>query len=237
MRGNLIVIEGIDGTGKATQAKLLIQALEKLSSVAYFDFPRYETSTFGKLLGECLKGDHGPFLELNPYIASLAYMADRASAARDIRNALDEGYVVCNRYTTSNVACQSAKLPSKEQKALINFIEVSEYEELRIPKPDFVIFLYMSPQKANELLQKKGERGYMKGEGKDVSEADREYQQKVADVYFKLAKARPNWHVIDCMEGDTLLTPQEIHYKVLSAVLPQIDPKLLFCELPQTVHK
>src|SRR4051812_18225473 len=110
-RGNLIVIEGTDGAGKATQSALLLKVLKKQRSVSFFDFPRYKQSNFGRLIRRSLSGEFGNFLELSPYLSSLPYMLDRARAKYLLLESLKEGDVICDRYTTSNLAHQTAKLP------------------------------------------------------------------------------------------------------------------------------
>src|SRR5688500_18149023 len=98
MRGKLIVLEGGDGSGKATQTKLLSEAMERKRRVSVFDFPRY-ASPYGKFIKEALSGKHGDFVSLSPYFAALPYALDRAAASQEIKDALKRSHVICNRYT------------------------------------------------------------------------------------------------------------------------------------------
>ena len=111
----LIVLEGGDGSGKATQSKLLLEYLKKSGRVSYFDFPQYGENVFGTLTGKCLSGDFGDFLHMSPYLSSLPYILDRACAKDKIISALRRGHVVCNRYTPSNIGFQSAKISDKKE--------------------------------------------------------------------------------------------------------------------------
>jgi len=232
-RGKFIVIEGTDGAGKGTQAELLIDAMRQFSTVTYFDFPRYTESVFGQVIGRALNGEFGNFLELNPYLSSLPYMLDRASARDPMCKALEQGHIVCNRYTTSSIAFQSSKLPLDKRNEFITFVESAEYGELGIPKPDLILFLYVSAVVSDKLVEKKAQRSYIGKGQKDLHEQDRNYQTAVAETYHTLARWRPDWHVIDCMDGDGILPVEKIHQKILSFVFPLIDPTI---SVPETVH-
>src|SRR3989344_2308491 len=110
-KGKIIVIEGGDGSGKATQSKLLIEYLEKNSIPhAYLDFPNY-SSFYGKLVGKFLRGEFGDLDSVSPYLASLTFALDRLSSKDTIENHLKAGkIVVMNRYATSNMAHQGSKI-------------------------------------------------------------------------------------------------------------------------------
>ncbi len=231
LQGKLIVLEGIDGSGKATQAQLLVDTLSHLAKVTYFDFPRYEESVFGQLLGRCLKGDYGDYLSMTPYLSSLPYMLDRASIAPKMRAALNEGYVVCNRYTTSSLAHQVAKMPQDERSAIIDFIERGEYEELGIPKPDHVIYLSVPTTFSQELIKKKAKRAYIALGQSDQAEEHVDHQIAAHEAYLMLASTRPDWHIVDCIEDGKILSPQKVHERVLHFVLSKLEERLLYCML------
>jgi dTMP kinase len=218
MKGRLIVIEGLDGAGKAVQTKLLTEALQKAGkTVTLFDFPRYTTSLFGKLTGEALQGLHGDFRNMSPYLSSLPYVLDRSTAKSDIEKALTKGDVICNRYTTSNLAYQSAKLPPSQRKKFIDFIEKAEYGEIGLPKPDAVIYLNVSVETALGLNAQKPKRVYMKKMGdKDQHDEDEMYQKQVFEVYLNFAKEKKGWHLVECIEGEKLLSPEAIHAKIMA---------------------
>jgi len=220
-RGKLIVLEGGDGSGKATQLELLERKLAQRSLVTIFDFPRYEQSLFGSLVGRSLAGEFGDFLKLNPYWSSLPFTLDRIGAKEEIQTALTKGHVLCNRYTPSNVAHQSVKLPVDKRQAFIDFLEKGEYDELGLPRPDIVMYLAVNPDVSSRLILEKGNRGYMNNQtARDQYEQDTEYLRQVAAQYRQLAAERPNWRIIECMDGETLLSPAVIHEKIM-AILEQ----------------
>jgi nucleoside 2-deoxyribosyltransferase len=116
-RGKLIVIDGTDGSGKATQCQLLLDYLKKVGyRTKYIDFPRYYSSFHGGMVGRYLKGEFGGLDEVNPYLASLTYALDRLTAKEDMDTWLRNGnLVVTNRYTSSNMAFQTVRVKPEER--------------------------------------------------------------------------------------------------------------------------
>jgi len=116
-KGKFIVIEGADGSGKATQAELLGDYFkQKGTGMEIFSFPRYDKGRSGRLMGELLRGDHGDFMAVSPYMSSLPYVINRVAARQELKAALDSGKVViCDRYLPSNLAHQSAKLKTEDE--------------------------------------------------------------------------------------------------------------------------
>ncbi len=221
-KGKLIVIEGGDGSGKATQAKMLESAFKKIGrSVCLFSFPRYYDSRAGKLIGELLSGKHGDFMNMSPYVSSLPYVLDRVSAALDVQSKLDDGdIVICDRYSPSNLAHQNAKLPVGERPAFTEFIEGLEYDELGIPKPTLVVYLSVPADVAYGLVVQKGERGYMAEDGskRDHAERNIRHQEKTREVYLKFAAERNDWVAIDCAPLGHMRTKEDIHKDVVEIV-------------------
>lgn len=217
-----IVIEGGDGAGKGTQAKLLVEKLSKETKVSFFDFPQYEKTLAGKLVGRYLKGEFGDPLLMSPYIASIPYALDRATAIDELNKALKEGIVICNRYTPSNIGHQASKLSADKREEFISWLEQMEYDELKIPKPTSVIYLYVPVEISSRLVEKKEARSYIGGESskgeKDGHEKDMEYQRKSIEVYTKMSKERDDWKFINCVEDGRLLSVEEIHEKIMRIV-------------------
>jgi len=221
-----IVIEGGDGAGKKTQADLLCRQLECADRmVTMFDFPRYETSRIGQLIGEMLSGKHGDFRNASPYLAALPYTLDRVSVREDIRRASARGNVaVFNRYTPSNLAYQGAKLADPIARAqLIECIETIEYEELGIPKPTLVIYLAVSVDVSSELVKNKDARAYLGGKEKDQHEADLDFQYAVANVYRELARTRKDWRIVECVRDGRMRKQEDVHGEVWRLVRQHID--------------
>ena len=222
IKGKLIVIDGADGSGKATQTQLLLNYLEKKGKKRrYIDFPRYYTSFHGKVVGRYLAGEFGANKNANPYLVSLAYALDRLTARDEMVEWLRAGnIVVANRYTTSNFAFQGARLEGKAREEYIQWQYSMEYKEHKLPKENLVIFLYVPIEISQKLLVKKqgqAVRRYVKGQAKDIHEADVTYQAKVLQLYLDLAKRYKHWEIVSCVDKKgKLLDKEAIHKKVVA---------------------
>lgn len=218
-KGKLIVIEGGDGSGKATQANLLVKLLKKQSrKVKYMDFPRYYSSFHGKIVGDFLAGKFGKMEKISPYLISLTYALDRASAKEEMEEWLaNGGIIVSNRYATSNIAHQTARLPQKERKNFLEWLDQLEYRVHKIPRPDLVIFLYVPWKIGIELTaQKAGKRRYVKGA--DIAEADVKHRQEAEKMYLSLAKNKRKWVKIDCVKNGKILPKKIIHDRIVEVL-------------------
>ena len=212
MRGELIVFEGADGSGKATQAKLLLEFLKREKNPAEFiSFPRYEKSLWGQMVRRYLDGEFGKVSEVDPYLASTLYAGDRLSASAQIRKWLSKGkMVICDRYVGSNIAHMGAKFKVQSSKfKFIEWLEKLEYRENKVPKEDLVIFLSVPVDISQKL---------MKDRKLDIHEKDMGYLKRVIDVFEELVRTRRNWAMIECVQNDRLLSPAAIHQKVLEVL-------------------
>jgi dTMP kinase len=215
-KGKLIVIDGGEGSGKATQAELLVEYLKsKKIPVKYYDFPRYYSSFHGETVARFLRGEFGTMDQVSPYLASLAYALDRASVKEEMDAFLQKGgYIITNRYATSNMAHQGAKFKDKkEREAFLKWVYELEYKVHKIPKEDIVIYLYVPWKKGVELTQKKAERKYLNG-GTDMAEADIQHRIDSENMYLELTKIHSNWKKIECVKNGELLSKQEIHEEI-----------------------
>ncbi|MCR4277016.1 MAG: thymidylate kinase [Candidatus Roizmanbacteria bacterium] len=218
--GKLIVIEGIDGSGKGTQLEMLLKYLkEKQIKYAYFDFPQYGKTFFGDFAGRFLNGEFGHFSRINPYLASFPYAADRWQVKNKLWEAINEGkIVVCNRYTPSSIY-QAVKVKPSQQKKFLDWVETLEYEVFGIPKPTLVIFLYVPLIFAQTLIAKKKPRIYLDNGTKDQYEKNLDYLEKVEKMYLKVARANSNWVKIDCIENNKILSQEIIHQRIVDTVI------------------
>ena len=209
MRTNtLIAFEGIDGSGKTVQVKLLAARLRKQGhQVATFHSPRYD-KPIGKLVKDALHGKHGDFRNLSPYYSALPYLLDFATTKDELVAALKMGFVISDRYVPSTLAFHGAKLTGAEQSKFIKFVKYLMYEDAGLPEPHRIIYLKVEPKLARE---------HMDDSGKplDQHERDTAYQKKVVEVYKKLARDKKIWRTIECKEDDT---PAEIHERVWDAI-------------------
>lgn len=197
--GRLIVLEGLDGSGKATQSAILADWLEKADKpVARITFPDYESKS-SELVRMYLNGEVGSLNEVNVYAASSFYAADRyVSYVKKWRVLYESGHtIVADRYTTSNAAHQMSKLPENEWNAYLDWLADFEYSRMGLPTPDLVLYLDMEPE-ASRLLLKKRYGG--DEEKKDVHERDFEYLLKCRKSALYAAD-KLGWRVIRCCDG------------------------------------
>ncbi|MFH1246543.1 MAG: thymidylate kinase [Candidatus Liptonbacteria bacterium] len=220
-RGVFLVIEGGDGSGKATQVAELISKLEKFGkSPRTVDFPRY-TKPSSYFVKEYLNGNYGSIKEVGPYCSSMFYALDRYDAAPEIRKWLESGdMVVANRYVSSNMAHQGAKLRTTAQrKIFFKWLYGLEYDLFNIPRPTLVIILHVPAAVAQKLVDKKGSREYIGGVKRDLHESNIKHLRQAEAAYLEMAKLFPRqFKVIQCTEGKRLLSVPEIHEKVWKIV-------------------
>lgn len=215
--GQLIAIEGTDGSGKLTQLQLLLNYLNKKPiKYASFDFPQYGKTFFGDFAGRFLNGEFGHFSRINPYLASFPYAADRWQVKDKIWQAIKDGkLVICNRYTPSSIY-QAVKVKPSQREKFLNWVETLEYEVFGIPRPNLVIFLYVPLILAQTLIAKKNKRTYLNGKLKDQYEKNTNYLKKVEDMYLDIARTDKSWVKIDCVENGVILPPDVIHKKIIN---------------------
>ncbi|MFH0853153.1 MAG: thymidylate kinase [bacterium] len=218
-KGKLIVFEGVDGSGKATQADLLIKRLKKLGhKTALADFPQYGQTFFGDMAGLYLKGAYGEATKVNPYLASLLYALDRWQARPKIEKWLKQGrIVISNRYTSSSAFHQTTKMSkSNDKKTYLRWLTELEYKELGIPKPDLTIFLNMPFEVSQKLVRKKGQRNYI-GTGIDQHERSPKHQKQAWLNAQQLIK-QLKWKSIPCSTRGVLDTPEVIAERVWKVI-------------------
>jgi dTMP kinase len=193
----LIVIEGIDGAGKGTQAGRLVTSLRNMGlQVDTLQFPRYSATTFGSAIADFLNGRFGALNEVHPQLAAVLYAGDRFESRPLLRSMLDQNdIVVLDRYVASNLAHQSAKLDGAERLSLIEWIEKVEFDIFQLPRPDLTVLIDMSSQMSRELVARKSARGYTTQEA-DLQESDLPYLERVRRCYMALAHSRLDWRTV-----------------------------------------
>ncbi len=206
-KGLLIVIEGIDGSGKTTQVELLKYALASQGVLLQgISFPRYEDNIYGKLIKRYLEGEFGSIREVNPYLMALAYAGDRALAKEQIDKWLKEGkLVIANRYVSASKAHMGANLPEEKREEFFKWLDELEYKTNKIPKEDLTILLEVDP--------KVGQRNVL-GDGRDIHEESLSHLEEASKIYLELAKRENNWQVINCMTNQQMKTPDQIHQEI-----------------------
>lgn len=205
--GKLIVFEGIDGAGKATQVELLAKHMRRAGKpVTVFASPRYGTVT-GDIVKSALHGAYGDFVALSPYLSGLPYIVDFAAMKDEMLRALKKGDVICDRYVPSTLAYHSAKLSGESARQFIATVEDIAFSKLGLPKPHRVIYLRVPVEVARRLMERKK---------KDQHERNAAYQARVAQAYAGLA-ARKNWRTVECVRGGRMRSVEEIHEDVALA--------------------
>jgi dTMP kinase len=218
-RGKLIVIEGIDGAGKGTQADLLARAFEQRGvPFVRFSFPKYESS-FGRLIARFLNGEFGPLPAVDAHFSALLYAGDRFEAKPELERALNSGRaVLLDRYIASNLAHQAARVPAERRPEFISWLRQLEYGIYGLPAEDLVIYLRVPAQEGHRLVGLKSARSYT-AKSRDLQESDVSHLIEAALVYDQLAQ-ESNWVTIDCFDAASgkHRRPEEIHQDVLEAI-------------------
>ena len=217
MSGRLLVVEGLDGSGKATQTALLCRALEEMGNkVRRVSFPDYEQPS-SALVRMYLGGEFGADpAAVNAYAASSFYAVDRfASYVRFWKADYESGAViVADRYATSNMIYQLDKLPEHERDSFLHWLEDFEYCKLGIPRPDFVLYLDMPPEISQRLLSERYGGDEAK---KDIHEKDAAYLARSREAAHWCAGAL-GWDTIACCEREAMRAVEDIAADVWDAV-------------------
>ena len=222
MQGKLIVFEGTDGSGKATQSELLCQELTR-RGVPYrkLTFPRYqeESSVLVRLyLGGAFGQKPG---DVNAYAAAAFYSVDRyASYKQDWGSYYEQGgLLIADRYTTSNAVHQASKLPEGERQAFLDWLFDLEYGRMGLPAPDLVLYLDLPTEVSEKMLR---HREQATATAADIHEQDGAYLRRCREGAREIARDL-GWSVIDCAAGDAPRTVEDIRREVLSRVEPLLN--------------
>lgn len=217
MKGRLIVFEGTDGSGKATQSRLLCEHLRRdgvyLKNIT---FPRYGKPS-AAMVQEYLDGNLGKTAgDVNAYAASMFYAMDRyASYKQDWGDFYEAGgLIIADRYTTSNAVHQASKLPEGERKAYLDWLFHTEYQLLGLPAPDLVVYLDM-PTEITERMMRKREADT--NTHADIHEQDAAYLRACRENARSIVR-ECGWTHILCAQGDQPRTPEDIHAQVYGLV-------------------
>jgi dTMP kinase len=220
----LFVIEGVDGSGKSTQLKLLSEYISgKGFRCELMHFPRTDAPYFGELIARFLRGEFGSLNEVDPYLVALLYAGDRKDASEKIKEWLGKGTIVLlDRYTYSNIAYQCAKIDDQvAQDKLMKWILTLEFDHFAIPRPDLNLFLDVpfSFTEKKLLSSRSGEdRNYLNGT-RDIHEDSLNFQKKVRDIYLKVARMDDRLVVVDCSNDNGLMqSPEKISSHILKII-------------------
>ncbi len=210
------MIDGIDGSGKGLQTDTLVARLkEEKYPVETISFPRYGQKSAGPV-EEYLNGLYGTSEEVGPYRASILFAVDRFAAAAEIEDWLKKGkIVVANRYVSSNMGHQGGKITSPAaRKKFFAWNYNLEYTIFKIPKPDVSLILHVEAGVAQQLVDKKSARAYLKGAKRDIHEADLSHLKAAEKTFLQIARSFPGFTLVECMKNNSILPPEEIHEKI-----------------------
>lgn len=217
----LIIIEGLDGSGKSTQTQLLEDALKK-DNIEYrkIKLPDYDSPS-STLVKMYLGGEFGKSADsVNAYAASAFYATDRYSSYMLDwkKDYLSDKVIIADRYATSNSIYQMEKLPLEQWDSYLEWSADFEYEKLGIPKPDLVIFLDMPIEVSQKLMTSR----YGGDENKkDVHEANVEFLKKCRKAALYTAE-KQGWTVIQCSDGEKPYSIEEIHEQIINKVKEEL---------------
>lgn len=215
--GKLIVFEGTDGSGKSTQFELLAKRLEaEQIGFQRLRFPQYEEPS-SALIRMYLGGAFGDDPEaVNAYAASTFYAVDRYASYQRVWKDYYQGggFVVSDRYTTSNAVHQGSKVPEGERAEFFRWLYDLEYDRMGLPRPDLVVLLDMPVELSEQLMRK---REQSTGTHADIHERNEDYLKKCCDVALHAAKYY-GWRTVSCAKDGAIRGVEDIHEEVYAIV-------------------
>lgn len=219
--GKLIVIEGVDASGKQTQTELLHRRLPQAKRVS---FPDYQSPS-SALVKMYLNGEFGTRADdVTPEVASIFFACDRFASYKTKwgEHYQQGGIILADRYVTSNMIHQTCKIENEAHKLrFMNWLEDFEYRLMELPQPDLVLFLDMPPEYAARLMKDRNNK-ITGNEQKDIHENDTDYMRRAYDNAVSVAKEM-GWKRIVCAQNGIIKTPQEISLEIWEQVSEILD--------------
>lgn len=215
----LIVIEGLDGCGKATQTKMLadsIKAVQPDRKLRTISFPVYEndssTAVRMYLNGQIRKNSD----EINAYAASSFYAIDRYITFKQDweKDYNDNTVIIADRYVTANQLYQAAKQPDDSMIQFIDWLDDYEYNKLGLPRPDIVIMLRIPVETSQKLMFER----YKNEDKRDLHESNMLYLKHIYDVSTKVAE-HCGWNIVDCVDENGNLLPRNAIADIIRNIL------------------
>lgn len=217
MNNKLVVIEGLDGSGKSTQFEIIDRYFAE-NNIPHksISFPDYNNPS-SALVKMYLGGEFSKNAkDINAYAASSFYAVDRyASYKLYWEDAYKNGdLILASRYVTSNAIYQMVKCDKSEWNEYLDWLSDYEYSKLGLPVPDLVIFLDMPIEVSQKLLAKRYEGDESK---KDIHEVDIEFLKSCRESALYTAK-KQNWKIINCSDGKSPLPVNVITERILNEI-------------------
>lgn len=222
--GRLIIIEGGDGSGKATQSQKLWQRLtDEGVQVRKVEFPNY-SSPSSALVKMYLGGEFGTDPNaVNPYAASTFYAVDRYASFKTLWGDFYDqgGIILSDRYTTSNMIHQAVKIKDGcAWESYIEWLKDFEYRLMGLPKPDLVIYLNMPPDYSIHFIANREDKSSVSSQ--DIHEKDVTYLNESYHNAQKI-RVREHWANIDCFSNGKLKSIDDIHEEIYALVRELLD--------------
>lgn len=229
MQGSIFVIEsGTDGSGKATQTKLLYDRLKADGyNVIKVSYPNYDSDS-SALVKMYLRGDFGEKADdVDAYIASTFYAADRyASYKTEWEDFYKEGgIVIADRYTTSNMVHQASKMDDIDKRdKFLDWLDQYEYGLYKLPRPREVYFLDVPVDVSQDLIKDRMNK-FTNESQKDIHESDTDYLVKTYEN-SKFVADKYQWQIVNCINEDrNMRSVDQIHEEIYSRVISVIESK------------
>ncbi len=215
MQGKLIVFEGTDGSGKATQTALLCRELDR-RGIPYrkLEFPRYKEES-SALIRLYLSGAFGAHPDdVNAYAATTFFSVDRFASYRQDWGAFYEsgGLVIADRYTTSNAVHQCSKLPEGQWDEYLQWLFDFEYRLMGIPEPDAVIYLKVDPEVSQKLMTGRYHGDEAK---KDIHEGNLDYLNR-SRMAANYCSRKLGWQELECCDENGMRSIEAIQAEILA---------------------
>lgn len=213
----LIIIEGLDGSGKSTQTALVEKYFED-SKIDYkkIKLPDYDSKS-STLVKMYLGGEFGTNADdVNAYAAGAFYAVDRFASyklnwGKDYENGT---LILADRYATSNSIYQMEKLDKSMWDEYLDWSEDFEYNKIGIPRPDLVIYLDMPVEISQKLMTSRYDGDENK---KDVHEANVDFLNSCRTSALYAAK-KQGWVVIPCSDGENPYSVEKIHNDIIDVI-------------------
>ena len=215
MLGKLIVIDGVDGSGKTTQIKMLLERMtQEQLPFSTIKFPRYGQKSAAPV-EEYLAGTYGDMKTVGAKQASIFYAVDRYAASFEIRDHLERGtHVILDRYVSANMGHQGAHINDpEERKKFFLWNDELEHNIFNIPRPHINIILHVPVEVSIRLITERGEK-------KDIIEQDVLALANAEKSFIEMTQLYADFHLIECFENNTLLLRETIHQKIWQVVQP-----------------
>jgi len=216
-KGTLIVIDGLDGSGKSTQAQAVYEHIKaENEKVILISYPDYEKPS-STLVRMYLDGEFSKNAEdVNAYASSSFYAVDRYASFKQVwESYYNNGYtIIASRYVSSNAIHQMVKLPQDDWDSYLEWLDDYEHTKLGLPRPDMIIFLDMARSVADGLLFKRYDGDESK---KDIHESNISYLQKCQQTAHYTAQ-KNGWKVIACSDNEKAYPIESITKKIINII-------------------